>query len=204
MADSEKPHARVFNIAAGQDFLAGLARGLADDGIRHELFGACALEDVQILLPTRRAARQLASAFLTLAAKQGRHAVLLPKIETLGDLDEAAEFDDAHETLPPAIEPMARHFHLLPLVSKWAELTGFGGNAGSDGSALNPVKLSALAYDLESFLDQAQNEQIDLSRLPELAPDDLAENWQQTLGLLKVVSEYWPDHLAETGAACRT
>ena len=200
MADSEQPNLRVFNIAAGQDFLAALARGLADEATRQRLFGACALEDVQILLPTRRAARQMAAAFLALAEQQGRQAVLLPKIETLGDLDETDEpIGDAtvQADLPPAIEPMARHFHLLPLVSKWAELTGFG--AAETGGGLNPVKLSALAYDLENFLDQAQNEQIDLSLLPDLAPDDLAENWQQTLGLLNVVSDYWPTHLAETG-----
>lgn len=208
MADSEAALPTLYNIAAGQDFLAALARGLSDEATRCAVFGACALEDVQILLPTRRAARQLASAFLAEALHRGRDAVLLPQIETLGDLDDAAQhlvenaeaFGAAHVDLPPAMEPMARHFHLLPLVAKWAALSGVGGTGGAgDAQTLNPVKLSALAYDLEGFLDQAQNEQIDLTRLPELVPDELAQNWQQTLALLNVVTQYWPQHLTETG-----
>ncbi len=206
MADSEKAYPNLYNIAAGQDFLTALARGLYDEATRTDLFGPCDLGDIRLLLPTRRAARQLANAFIDIAEAQGRDAVLLPRIETLGDLDDEldmlsdaqasfniAAFEEA--ALPPAIEPLARHFHLLPLVAKWAELGGLGG----DEAALNPVKLSALAYDLESFLDQAQNEQVDLSKLPDLVPEELAENWQQTLTLLEVVTTYWPQHLEESG-----
>ena len=190
----------LYNIAAGQPFLPRLATALLDDTHRATLFGVCRLEDVQILLPTRRAARMLAGEMVAQAAQNGRDALLLPRIDTLGDLDE-----DMPDTLtaampandlPPAIDQMARHFHLLPLVAAWAEKGGLGGSAGE---TLNPVKLSALVHDLEGFLDQTQNEQAQLEKLDTLAPENLAENWQHIVSLLNIVLRYWPDQLEEVG-----
>ena len=67
MTDSDAPQDKqeaaelnLYNIAAGQAFLPRLATALLDDTHRATLFGACRLEDVHILLPTRRAARMLA------------------------------------------------------------------------------------------------------------------------------------------------
>ena len=71
----------------------------------------------------------LAGALLAQAEKAGRHALLLPRIDTLGDLDE--ELPDTltaampEDDLPPAIDKMARHFHLLPLVEAWAREGGW-------------------------------------------------------------------------------
>ncbi|MCH1542447.1 MAG: double-strand break repair protein AddB [Alphaproteobacteria bacterium] len=202
-APKDKQHAaelNLYNIAAGQPFLPRLAAALLDDTHRAGLFGDCHLEDVQILLPTRRAARMLAGEMVAQAAKNGRDALLLPRIDTLGDLDEdmpdtlTATMPD--DDLPPAIEQMARHFHLLPLVAAWAEKGGLGGGAGE---TLNPVKLSALVHDLERFLDQTQNEQAQLEKLDTLAPENLAENWQHIVSLLNIVLRYWPDQLREVG-----
>ena len=198
---ADAPH--IYNIAAGQPFLPKLAAALLDDTHRHALFGACRLEEVQVLLPTRRAARMLAGALLAQAEKAGRHALLLPRIDTLGDLDE--ELPDTltaampEDDLPPAIDKMARHFHLLPLVEAWAREGGLG-RLDDDGAApLNAVKLSALVHDLERFLDETQNEQARLDRLDELAPESLAENWQHIVSLLNIVLRFWPAQLDELG-----
>ena len=196
MADSPP---RLFTIAPGQPFLAVLADALFDETRRQAWLGDSPLADVQILLPTRRAARELAAVFMRLSAAAGRPALVLPRIETLGDADEdialfAPDAAADRLDLPPAIAPLARHFHLLPLIRRWAELTG----QMAEGR-LNPVKISALAFDLENFLDQAQNEQIDWARLPELVPEELAENWQQTLGFLDIITQSWPAHLEESG-----
>ena len=200
MADS--PAQKIYNIAAGQAFLPCLAATLLDEGARRALFGDAALPDFEILLPTRRAARDLAGHFLALAASRGQNAVLLPHIHTLGDLDEDAPDKEAAflamSDVPPAIQPMARHYHLLTLIRAWAEKTGQAASGHEEG-ALNPVKLSALAFDLERFLDQAQNEDLDWTRLPDLAPDELAANWQQTLDFLKIITEFWPQMLDELG-----
>ena len=66
MADS--PAQKIYNIAAGQAFLPCLAATLLDEGARRALFGDAPLPDFEILLPTRRAARDLAGHFLALAA----------------------------------------------------------------------------------------------------------------------------------------
>ncbi len=182
---------RLFSIASGQPFLDNLARTLFDDDARTRLYGACELAQVQVLLPTRRAARELANLFLQLADEQGTGALLLPRIETLGDMDEdAPQAGRDRLDLAPAIEPMARHFYLLPLIRRWVELAG---------QPLNPVKLSGLAFDLESFFDQAQNEQVDFKELPNLVPDELAENWQQTLSFLTIITEIWTRDVANMG-----
>jgi ATP-dependent helicase/nuclease subunit B len=182
---------RLFSIASGQPFLDNLARTLFDETARSKLYGACELSQVQVLLPTRRAARELANLFLQLAEAEGTGALLLPRIETLGDMDEdAPQAGRDRLELAPAIEPMARHFYLLPLIRRWLELAG---------QPLNPVKLSGLAFDLESFFDQAQNEQIDFKKLPHLVPDDLAENWQQTLSFLTIITDIWTRDVANMG-----
>lgn len=195
MSDSSR--LKIYNIAAGQPFLSVLAQSLSDGAQRRALFGEVALEDVTILLPTRRAARELARLLLTVAEENGQSAVLLPQISTLGDLDDD-EFEagllagtaSAALSLPPAIDARARHFLFLQFIRKWAEL---------NEQHLSAVGLSALASDLERFLDQAHNEQIDWSRLPHLVPDELAANWQQTLEFLKIITATWPNYLHDTG-----
>jgi ATP-dependent helicase/nuclease subunit B len=167
---------KIYNIAAGQPFLDVLATSLSTQETRAALFGPVALEDITILLPTRRAARELARLLLAAAEKNGQEAILLPQISTLGDLDDEdfeagllAGTPSAALSLPPAIDPRARHFIFQRFIQKWAEVSN---------QDLSAVGLSALAYDLERFLDQAQSEQINWDELPSLAPDELAENWQ--------------------------
>lgn len=205
---SDSAALKLFSIAAGQAFLPCLADSLLDEPNRRALFGDVALEAFEILLPTRRAARDLAGHFVTRAAARGNTALLLPHIRTLGDLDDDAPFaslsaSDDGLALPPAIEPMARHYHLLKLIRFWAEKKAISAQTGdilpAAQGALNPVKLSALAFDLAGFLDQAQNEDLAWDRLPKLAPEDLAKNWQQTLDFLKIITEFWPQILAESG-----
>ncbi|MDC0148062.1 double-strand break repair protein AddB [Alphaproteobacteria bacterium] len=193
MTDSARH--KIYNIAAGQPFLTVLADSLSDAARRHAVFGACRLEEVTVLLPTRRAARELARLLLEAAETNGQSAILLPHIGTLGDLDDAgfepAQLDGASAaalSLPPSIDGRARHFEFLKFIAKWAEVTE---------QEMSAVRLSALAYDLERFLDQAQNEQIDWSQLPNLVDGDLAENWQQTVDFLKIITEFWPAYLQD-------
>ena len=61
------------------------------------------------------------------------------------------------------------------------------------------MKLSALVHDLERFLAQTQNEQARLERLDDLAPEELAENWQHIVALLNIVLRFWPAQLQELG-----
>ena len=87
----------------------------------------------------------------------------------------------------------------VPLVEKWAAQGGLGRFNAADETPLNAVKLSALVHDLERFLDQTQNEQARLERLDDLAPEELAENWQHIVTLLNIVLRFWPAQLQELG-----
>lgn len=193
MSDSRP---RLFTIASDQPFLARLAQALLAPAHRTALFGAAPLDTITILVPTRRAARQLAHIFLAEALARGAEAVLLPRIAPLGDLDEATlepiPDGTAPETLtlPPAIAARARHFRLLPLVRAGAEKIG---------QPLDAVRLSGLAHELESFLDELQNEQADARQLADIVPDSYAENWQKSLEFLSIITEAWPQFLREEG-----
>ena len=50
------------------------------------------------------------------------------------------------------------------------------------------------------MLDEADHAGIDLAEaLPKLAPEDFSEHWQKTLAFLNIVTEIWPDVLAQEG-----
>ena len=63
------------------------------------------------------------------------------------------------------------------------------------GVKLDTGRMSALARELETLLDNAQNEQVDLAGLSDLVPDELADNWQQTLEHLSIITQSWPLYL---------
>ena len=92
----------LFTLAPDRPFLDALAQAWLDRaGTGDPLAPARGL----ILLPTRRAARALAEAFLRVS--DGRP-LLLPRITALGALDEAPLALAGVLDLPPAIEPMPR------------------------------------------------------------------------------------------------
>lgn len=142
-------------------------------------------EDGLLILPTRRAARALAGAFL--AENQGQ-ALLLPRIAALGNLDEAALTLAGALDVPPAIAPMRRQAMLTRLI------------LARDGAGGAPTKLHtawALAADLASLLDEADYAEINLGQaLPGLVAEALASHWQITLDFLKIITEAWPAILA--------
>jgi ATP-dependent helicase/nuclease subunit B len=177
----------VLTIPPGVPFLDALARGLlarADDTF--------ALADALVLVPTRRAARALAEAFLR---HSGGSALLLPRLVPLGDID-AAELDlgAAAELglaesldLPPAIEEPRRQLLLTRLIMAQAEQR-------------TPDHAARLARELARLLDQVHTEGLSFAALPGLVPEDLARHWQITVEFLKIISEAWPKILDEEGA----
>ncbi|MDP6222816.1 MAG: hypothetical protein QF505_02980 [Candidatus Micropelagos thuwalensis] len=75
----------VFNIPSGFSFLEQLATTLLSDPTLDGLFDAqTRLQDYTILLPTRRAVRNLQNLLLQ---KSGTDALLMPEIRPLGDVD---------------------------------------------------------------------------------------------------------------------
>ena len=139
-----------------------------------------------ILLPTRRAARALAEAFLR--ATHGRP-LLLPRITALGALDEAPLALSGALTLPPPVEPAERLAVLARLI------LALDGKFGAPRSA---DRAWMLAAELASLMDEAEREGVDLAaKLPDAANAEYAAHWQRTLEFLDIVTEAWPAWLAE-------
>ncbi len=150
-----------------------------------------ALSRQVVLLPTRRAARGLAEAFLRRLQHRGAaaRALLLPRIATLGGLDEAPL---ASTPAPfPAIEPVERLAVLTRLILA---------QGGRDGAPVTADRAWPLAAELARLLDEAQRAEVDLAaRLPEAADEAFAEHWQVTVRFLAIVTRAWPAILAERG-----
>ncbi|MGC8468986.1 MAG: double-strand break repair protein AddB [Acetobacteraceae bacterium] len=141
-----------------------------------------------ILLPTRRAARALAEAFLR---QTGGRPLLLPRLAAVGAPDEAPLLLAGALSLPPAIEPARR----LALLARMILALG-----GRSGAPRHLDRAWPLAAELARLLDEAARTGADLAtRLPEAADPAFAAHWQATLDFLAIVTRAWPAVLAEAG-----
>lgn len=171
--------ASVFTIPPQVPFLDALAGELlAWDRER--------LADTLVLMPSRRACLALRDTFLRLTDGEP---LLLPRLTPIGEPDEAELMLDAdlELELPPAIAPLRRRLLLTELVL-------------ARDAEMKHEQAVRLAGELESFLDELQNEEVDLAALDSLAPAELAEHWQETLVFLQLLRQSWPTILAAEGA----
>ena len=179
---------KVFTIPAGVAFVDAIAaRMLADSGSDPLALARC-----RILLPTRRACRALALAFLRLS---GQRPLLLPRMTPIGDVDDdelTLEHADAigengDFDVPPAIASLRRQLLLTRLI------------LALRGEETSPDQAARLAHELARFVDQVQIEGCDWRQLAAVVPEEFARHWQITLEFLKIVTEQWPAILAEEG-----
>ena len=170
------------SIPADVPFLDTLARRWLDAHGDDELARGL------ILLPTRRAARALAEAFLRAG---GGRPMLLPRIAALGAPDEAPLALSGALDLPPAVDAQERLGALAALVLK---LPAEFGGAGRADRALK------LARELAALMDEAERAEIFLpDALEQAAEAAHAEHWQATLRFLDIVTRAWPGWLAANG-----
>jgi ATP-dependent helicase/nuclease subunit B len=187
----ETPTPRVFTIPPAVSFLDVLARTLVEALSDDET--PFALSDAIIVLPTRRAARGLAQAFLNCSPQA---ATLLPRIRTLGDLDPddagLGEFGDDLDQIP-AINPLARRLILARLI----QARGLESDWSHD-----PVSALLAADALADLLDSAAMmasgaDMFDWSKLSTMVSEhELAKHWEQSTTFLSIVTEAWPAYLA--------
>ncbi|MGB0681238.1 MAG: double-strand break repair protein AddB [Magnetovibrionaceae bacterium] len=182
-----------FTIAANVPFADALAAGL----LQRYQDRPEDLADVLILLPTRRGLRALRESFLRVS--DGRP-LLLPTMMPLGDLDEDdLVFDEADGldldlALAPAIGGLQRQLSLAKLIEAKEKAEG----------GLRADQAVRLAAELGRLLDQVQTERLDFKDLPDLVDRaEFAEHWQKTLDFLTLVTDLWPDYLAEQGYSDR-
>lgn len=175
----------VYTIPSGTGFLKHLAAGLMQMTGGDE----SALIAMRVLLPTRRAGRELRDAFLDMS--QGKP-LLLPRIQPIGDVDAEevdlylSGFSGTGHDIPPAISGLERKFLLSSLVRAKDQTMGMD-------AALS------LAGDLASLIDTVHTEDLDFSGLKKIVPDDLSDHWKQTLEFLDIITDAWPQILAERG-----
>jgi ATP-dependent helicase/nuclease subunit B len=175
---------RVYNIPSQVAFTDDLADKLWRDAGGDSF----QLAECLILLPTRRSARHLRDAFLR---RMDRNAALLPRMQTLGDIDEEELYFGSDAALdldiPPAIDPLRRQLLLTQLI-----------RAKDDSLPFDQA--AQLAKALAVFLDQVQIERCELKNLAGLVERvDLAEHWKQTVQFLDILTGAWPQMLKDEG-----
>ncbi|SIR42555.1 MULTISPECIES: double-strand break repair protein AddB [Acidiphilium] len=171
-------------VPASVPFLPALARAWLDAARA----AGRDVADGLLILPTRRAARAAASAFLE--ANGGP--LIMPRIAAIGAADEAALGIEAGLELPPAIPAEERRTILARLIL---------GMGGRDGAPRRLAEALMLADDLAVLIDAAEQAEIDLAAtLPGIVAPDLAVHWQRILDFLSIVTRLWPDVLADRGA----
>lgn len=207
---------RLFSVAPGAPFLKTLAIALLDG----ELVAGFAprndpllLAQATIYLPTRRAARSLASEFID---AMGGRAAILPTIRTLGDSDddEFAGFSDVGFGLGslPVIGDLERKLRLAKLVRQWTtSLSQATRQLFGDEDIVIPSSAPeaiAMAGDLALLMDAMATEEIGWQAMDGLAgeraspqehPERWAQWWNLTVHFLSIVTKHWPDILQELG-----
>ena len=184
---------RVYNIAPGGNFLDVLARKILE-GFPLEPFEVRpALSRWTILLPTRRAARQLG---LILLKQSGQKAIRLPRIRPIGDLEEdqlaGAELITA---LPKAMSKSGLFFALFSLLRRWSEENPLVGLANE--IANSPAQSIALTNSLLKLVEQFETEEMTLEKLSEVYETDLSEHRNAILGLLELIKTALPKILID-------
>ena len=184
---------RLFTIAPDRPFLEDLAKAVlrgfpcADP----KPPGAFELGRWTILLPTRRAVRELEDIFFRLT---GGSAVLLPRIRPIGDIDEdlLAPLHEADDLGTPVSAP-GQLLLLMELIDDWALAHPTTRLAQEIASA--PHQVGGLAQSLAEFLDAIETEDIDLAKLPDLYGLESARHREAILEFLSIAREKYPQRL---------
>ncbi|NNE58615.1 MAG: double-strand break repair protein AddB [Hellea sp.] len=169
----------VYTMPAGVDFLGELAEEL------QRKFGD-QLQDALILLPTRRAVRELGD---ILVGSTG--AKILPRMRPLADIDpDEPPFEPGYLSglVKPAIASTKRRFELARLVGQYHS---------SSGDPLGPSDMLALAEPLIAILDDAAMEEVGLEKLSELEEirEFAALHFQNAAKFYEILQLHWPRHL---------
>jgi ATP-dependent helicase/nuclease subunit B len=179
----KKAHPSVFTITPGSRFLHVLADRILAGFPFLESDKKPALSSWTILLPTRRAVRELSEIF---ASKVEERAVLLPLIKSIGDVDEdhiLSHSDDGD--LPPAISHSGQLLTVMCLLEQWAaENPQIMLAQEIRNSAMQTLNL---AISLLKLLDQVEIEETNFDKLSEAYDADLSDHRNAILSLINLL-----------------
>lgn len=178
---------KIFNISAGISFVDVLAERLLTQYADNKTD----LSQVFILLPTRRACQSLTEAFLR---QHNLKPTILPKIAPIMDIEEDEVFLTGNADFLCHFKPVADKFETVLTLTR---LIMQKQEAGLENISL--AQAYALAQNLKSLMDTVKNNELDFADLKNLVSAEYTDHWQQTLDLLKIITKYWPDILAERG-----
>ena len=189
---------RLYTISPDRPFLETLARAVLNGFPRADgkAPGPLDLARWTILLPTRRAVREMEEIFFRLT---GGGTVLLPRLRPIGDIDEdllAPEM--GHEELGAAVSAPGQLLLLMDLIDDWAAANPTARLAQEIAGA--PHQAGGLALSLAEFLDSVETEDIDLAKLTELYGLEAARHREAILEFLAIARERYPQRLSEEKA----
>lgn len=208
---------KIYTVPTGTPFLPALVRAIVNGDLPRRggpKPDALDLSAFTVILPTRRAERALAEACLSVT---GRSAMLLPRIRAIAGPDEDSLLIGAAASaagvgagtasaleLPPAIDKTERLLLLTRLVLQWSaalrqNARSVDGDAVAEAGARTPAQAAAMARELADLMDLVEREGKTLDGIANLVPDNFSEHWQKSLDFLKIITEFWPDVLAERG-----
>lgn len=171
-------------IPITKPFLKTLAQGLLHQ-TNHD---PSALMDITILLPTRRACRNLRDIFLDL---MNGKPILLPRMQAVADVDAdeillLLQRDHHISSIPPAISNLERLSVLTQLVSKFQPTLHFD-------------QCTSLSQSLIQFLDTLQRENLSLDRLDDIVGAEFSDHWKMILCFLNILRTTYPKYLEIAG-----
>ncbi len=189
---------RVFTIAPDKPFLDVLARAVLngfprEDGAKP---GNLELARWTILLPTRRAVREMEEIFFRLTGGTG---LLLPRIKPIGDIDEdlLAPAHDVELAEKPISTP-GQLLLLIDLIDTWAKSNPHVPLAREIANA--PQQAMGLAQSLAELLDTLEAEDIEAEQLAEFYGLEAARHRDAILQFLAIAREAYPARLRHANA----
>ncbi|WP_375687933.1 double-strand break repair protein AddB [Pseudooceanicola sp. LIPI14-2-Ac024] len=165
------PHPRLYGMAPGADFPAALVAHL------HAAFAGRPPQDlarVRLIVNTRRMARRVRDLF------DSGPALLLPRIELIGDLGQSHHLAD----LPEAVPPLRRRLELVELISALL---------AAEPDLAPRAALYDLADSLARVLDEMQGEGVAPEVLEGLDVSDLSGHWARALRFLTIARQFQSD-----------
>lgn len=184
----------LFSIAAHRGFADALVAGL----VPRYREGDLGLARLTLLVPSSRAARTIAEAFIRHAGEAGEQGLLMPRMVTVGDLD----LDEAlghlldplgASDIPTAVDPGRRWLELAALIAQ--ELAEAGEDPLPGRARLHLAREMARTMDRLLVEEKTPGDLLSEPVLDRLG--GLSGHWQRSIRLFARVQARWQARLAE-------